>query len=115
MASGNSAAASAAAAKVAPAAITGMVVRGRLAAQNGLRREAAAGGGRPAWLLNMRLFPSFASQKRRIARCCDDRYAGGRAWPVQFATLLSARRNLWRVGKDKSGYDACNRTPGMKP
>jgi len=38
-------------------AITGMAVRGRRAAQNGLRRDAAADGGEPEWLLNMRLFP----------------------------------------------------------
>jgi hypothetical protein len=55
MASGNSVAASAAAANVAPAAITEMTVRGLRIAQNGLRRDAAASTG----LLNIRLFPSI--------------------------------------------------------
>ena len=59
----------------------------------------------------MRFFPRFASQRRTAARCCDGRYAGGAFSPVQFATLLSERRNLCRAGQDKSDYDAPIRTP----
>src|SRR5438128_2769524 len=108
MESGSSAAASAAAANVAPAAITGMAVRGRRVAQNGLRRVAAG----VEWLLNIRLFSlDLRPRCAKTARCMG-RYAEGDFSPVQFATLLSARRNLWRSRSDKSGYGALIRTFG---